>query len=317
MSSIITRKLLHKIGYPNLVEVLTDKLSGTELNTLLLEVLRERTKRASAPGLLKQYQINRFVKPGDLPVLELKEIEVALLRLFKQHSFHPVDLSPVSILGSCSVVGPVDQNKVLSGLRGTEVLADATNAMALHICELKKRKVWAPVSSEKIHFSAIQRHVRTQPITGSGFRPHFKIGCFVTSGLDTGNFRFEKEALFEHMRLMNAVFRNFYHVDDLSFRLLCREGYPDALHLANDIKQHVGKQLPDVSIEIVPKPEKEIGYYKGVQYKVDIRWKDNVYEIADGGFVDWTQQMLENKKERFLISGFGFDFMWRIMKSML
>jgi len=29
--------------------------------------------------------------------------------------------------------------------------------------------------------------------------------------------------------------------------------------------------------------------------------------IADGGFVDWTQRLTGNRKERLLISGFGVD----------
>jgi hypothetical protein len=33
------------------------------------------------------------------------------------------------------------------------------------------------------------------------------------------------------------------------------------------------------------------------------------WEIADGGFVDWTQRLLENKKERLLISGFGLEML--------
>jgi hypothetical protein len=35
-------------------------------------------------------------------------------------------------------------------------------------------------------------------------------------------------------------------------------------------------------------------------------------EIADGGFVDWTQQLLENGKERMLISGFGLELLYKL-----
>ena len=42
--------------------------------------------------------------------------------------------------------------------------------------------------------------------------------------------------------------------------------------------------------------EKEIGYYKGIQYKADIKWGDKTFEIGDGGFVDWTQQFSRIKK---------------------
>lgn len=318
MASIITRKFLDRIGHPELLQILTERLSGTELNSLLLEVFRKKTMRTSAPELLKQYQLNRFVKPADLPVLELKKIEFELLKLFKEAGFEPVELSPVTILGSCSSVAPADQSKILSALRGTEVLADATNAMALHISDLKKRKVWSPKTlSERLRLGTIQRHVRTQSITGKGFTPHFKIGCFVTSGVDTGNFEFEKQALLEHVHLMKRIYENYYRVDQLTFRFLCRSGYADPLRLAEEVKAYVSNNLQETKIEIIEKPDKEIEYYKGIQYKVDIQLKDKIFEIGDGGFVDWTQQILQNKKERFLISGFGFELMHRLINGMI
>jgi hypothetical protein len=50
---------------------------------------------------------------------------------------------------------------------------------------------------------------------------------------------------------------------------------------------------------------------------VDVKVNNKSYEIGDGGFVDWTQQLLQNKKERLLITGFAFDFMYRILKGMV
>jgi hypothetical protein len=47
---------------------------------------------------------------------------------------------------------------------------------------------------------------------------------------------------------------------------------------------------------------------------VDVRINGKTYEIGDGGFVNWTQQFLQNKKERMLSTGFGFEFMHRIQK---
>ena len=318
MSSDVTRQLLEKLRHPELLDLLTKELSGSELNTLLLDVIRNKTKAMSGPELLNKYQLNRFVKPADLPVLELKKTELELLTLFKDHFFEPVELSPVSVLGSCSVVASVDQNKILSALRGTEILADATNAMALHICDLKKRKLWVPDKpTQKLRLSTIQRHVRTQSITATGFTPHFKVGCFVTSGLDTGSFNFEKETLLEQLQLLNAIYKNHYGVQEINFRFLCRSGYSDPFRVANEVKDYVARHKEWLDIEIVENPEKETNYYKGLQYKANIRWKNQIYEIADGGFVDWTQTILQNKKERFLIGGIGFEFMYRVMHGML
>ena len=32
-------------------------------------------------------------------------------------------------------------------------------------------------------------------------------------------------------------------------------------------------------------------------------------EVGDGGFVQWTQHLLGNRKERLLISGIGLDLL--------
>jgi hypothetical protein len=117
----------------------------------------------------------------------------------------------------------------------------------------------------------------------------------------------------EHIALMLRLFRDYYQVDDVRFVFICREGYHNPLALATAVRDFVVQKHGDVVIDIVEKPEKQIGYYKGIQYKVKIRVKGTVYEIGDGGFVDWTQQLLQNKKERMLSTGFGFEFMFRIL----
>ena len=318
MSSVIVKKILDRSGEKDLLRLLSEQLSGTELNSLLLEVFDQMTSKQSPAQLLKQYQLNRFVKPADLPVLELKQIEIDMLKIFQNCLFEPIELSPVAALGTCSIVAPANQKKILSALRGTEVLADATNAIALHISDLKKQKLWPPKTGvEKLRLGTIQRHVRTQSVNAKGFTPHFKIGCLVTSGIDTGNYGFEKEALAEHVVAMKMIFSGFYKVDQLNFRLICRGGYPDSIRLAMEVKKFIQQHNPDTAIDVIETPEKEIGYYKGIQYKVDIKWRDKTFEIGDGGFVDWTQKLLQNKKERLLITGFGFELMYRITRGLL
>ena len=315
MQASIVTKILQRIGQPDLVRLLSEDLAGSELNSLLLEVFKRKTSVLSAPDLLSQYNLNRFVKPADLPPVELKRMELDLLQVFQKFSFQPIELSPVSVLGSCSVVAPADQNKILSALRGTEVLADATNALALHISHCKKTKSEEyKEPAQKIKFGTFQRHIRTQSIQGKGFTPHFKIGCLVTSGLDTGNYEFEKESLADHINVMLATYKEYYKVDEIAFRFLCRSGYETPMELAKRIRDFVVQQHPEINIKIIEHSEKEINYYKGIQYKVDIRIKNKWYEIGDGGFVDWTQQFLQNKKERMLTTGIGFDFMYRILR---
>src|SRR5687767_10391798 len=109
MTPDIVNRILNRINCPDLLSVLKDELSGSELNSILLEVFNQKTLSLSPAELLNQYQANRFVKPADLPVVELKKTELEILQLFQEYSFEPLELSPISILGSCSVVGPANQ----------------------------------------------------------------------------------------------------------------------------------------------------------------------------------------------------------------
>ena len=308
MKSSIVSSILNRIHHPELFGILSDQLSGTELNSILLEVYRQRIQRMAPADVLNQYQHNRFVKPTDLPVIETKRMELDILEHFQGFSFEPLELSPVSILGACSVVAPADQKKILTALRGTEVLADSTNAIALHVCDLKQKKHLTDIT----RFCNIQRQIRTQAISGQGFTPHFRIGCLVTCATDIGNFHFERTALNEHIQVMKDLFLDYYKVDEISFRLLGRDGYPE--RFLEETGEHLRQANPGMSISMTDNSKNETHYYRGIQYKVDILYNGKTYEIADGGFVDWTQHLLQNKKERMLSTGFGFDLMLRILR---
>jgi hypothetical protein len=49
-------------------------------------------------------------------------------------------------------------------------------------------------------------------------------------------------------------------------------------------------------------------YYSGVRLQMYARDQAGTdYFIVDGGFTNWTQQLLSNRKERLLISGMGSE----------
>ncbi|GAB3910130.1 hypothetical protein GCM10028803_49320 [Larkinella knui] len=309
----IVEKILQRINRPELLPILSEELTPSELNSLLLEVFRRQTGRLSPAELLQQYQKNRFVKPADTDFMALHALETRLLQIFETFRFKAVELSPVAPLGCCSVVATADQQKILSALRGTEVLADATNALALHVADLKKSGQWKPVSAtDQLRFSAIQRHVRTPKVAIPGHTQHFKIGCLVSSGRDTGSFEFERESMAEHLAVMTALLRDALQVDALRFKFIRRSGNADG-RLLEQVKNHILQLRNDLVIETETTPSRENQYYKGLQYKILITVRGQEYEIGDGGFVDWTQQLLQNKKERFLITGLGVEMLFRLM----
>jgi len=49
-----------------------------------------------------------------------------------------------------------------------------------------------------------------------------------------------------------------------------------------------------------------IGYYRGFCFKITAENRaGTIYPLADGGSCDWMEQLLCDKKERLLVSGFG------------
>src|SRR4051812_32306128 len=104
-------------------------LSPSESTPLLLELARQQTSRRRPVDVLKQLEHDRFVMPSFLDQRMAHRLDG--LALEAAHEFEAVLLSPVAPLGSCSVVAPSSQDRTLSTSRGSEVVSDPTNMLAL------------------------------------------------------------------------------------------------------------------------------------------------------------------------------------------
>ncbi|HZE82950.1 MAG TPA: hypothetical protein VE035_01515 [Puia sp.] len=325
----IIENIGRKTGVPAIVELLAERLSGSELNSLLLEVFSKKLSGLSPAMLLKQYQGNRFVHPAATDMTGLLALELHALQFLREHRFHPIELSPAAQLGSCCVVTPGDQKKIISAIRNTEIMADATNAIALHIADGKRSGKWrngadpgvdgdgsGGAGDGVIRYCTVHRHVRAQELKGGWHTAHFKIGCLVSSGLDTGSCGFETANLGEHIYALYHLFRDAFGVEKIGVRLWERGGYGSQQLLMDRVASHLAQHMGDIPVvrEAVPGIN---NYYKGIQFKMMIEMKGKVFEIADGGMVDWTQRLLGNRKERLLISGFGLEVMYKLLHGML
>jgi hypothetical protein len=64
----------------------------------------------------------------------------------------------------------------------------------------------------------------------------------------------------------------------------------------------------NVIVEFDQKRETGRGYYCDACYHISVKDSSgNDILLVDGGFTNWTQQLLSNQKERFLISGLGSE----------
>ena len=122
-------------------------------------------------------------------------------------TFQPIQLSPLAPLGTCSVIGLVDQNKVVSATRNMEVLSDATNVLALEGA-LKRKNLLKSNPKDKtcVDLCCAHQMVRAQFFDNSDFAAHFNLFGIVTLGSDKGNFLFEKEALIKHLHFYTDFF---------------------------------------------------------------------------------------------------------------
>jgi hypothetical protein len=317
MNEDFLRRLESGSGIPDLAAILAERLSGADLNSLLLEVFRRKTDRLSAPELLRQYRQNRFVQPAAVDAVGFAEFCLHWLKAARDAGFQPLQLSPVSPLGSCSVFGAVHQNKVMSALRGAELVADATNVLALESAVQRRDQGFPP---EALHFSVVHRHVRAQEVPKvPGFSAHFSILGLTSAGRDTGSFAFEKENLLRHIAFYKTFFEEKLDLAPVKIRLKSLDADGMENRLVRSVASFLQETEPAWPVEIIESQQSEQAYYRGLQFKIVIpnpggtTTQHPEFEIADGGFTDWTQRLSQNAKERLLISGMGLELLYKML----
>jgi hypothetical protein len=194
----IAEAIARRAGNEELTRILVDELPGSELASLLLHVMRERSRPVTWADALRLVERNGLVRADTADARVLTELDARAFAAAE--GFDAVELSPVAPFGVNALTG-IDQNNVLTATRGTEVLADPTIAMALECARRRKRDGRAGV----VRLAASHRLIRMQPFDDPGFSRHFRLFALVTAGRDTGDERFEQEALREQLSVWLAL----------------------------------------------------------------------------------------------------------------
>ena len=313
MSDKIVERIVREVGVKDLVERLSEGLSPSDLQSLLIAVYRRRAELLAPRDLVNQYQHNRFVQPSHASPTTLLEFDRLAYSLLPP-AFEPVELSPVAPLGVCSAVSTVSQNNIVSTIRNTEVASDLTNVLALE-CARRRRlarrgDVRAP---DRAKLCASHRLLRAQRFEGPASFPHFRIFGLCTAGRDEGSFKFETDALTEqidfYVRLLNAADRLGYTVEDVRvFVTALDERRLGVLQI--DVLDVLSSRFPGTGFGFDHDRQSGRGYYVDTCFGIYARnQSDTDYFLVDGGFTTWTQQLLSNRKERLLISGMGSERM--------
>jgi hypothetical protein len=306
MDDPILRRILRQTGDPRLVETLAHRLSLTDLQSLLLAVYRERAMSRRPSDLLALFAENAFVRPAGPPPAAFMEFDRLAFELLPG-GFEALELSPLCPLGTHSAVAPVSQNNVVTTVRNTELCADATNVLAL---ECARRRAGRP-SASAVRLCASHRQVRGQRFNEPGAYQHFKVLALCTAGRDTGDFRFEAEALIEHIdfyiRLLDACPRLELRPSNVRTNFAVHE---DGLRdwVRDRILAELASRHPRCSFGWAADSLSGHGYYTRLRFMIEAAAPaGTVFLIADGGFTDWTRRLLSDGKERLLASGIGTE----------
>jgi hypothetical protein len=307
----ILRRIDRRLGVPGLADLLAEQLAPTDLQSLLLAVSRRRAARTRPVDLLRRYESDRFVHPSAVDPAALLALEL----LAQEHlpaGFEPLALSPVCPLGSVAALTSVDQHSVLATTRGSEVVSDPTNVLALE-CAVRRRTLLSAErgSRERVRLAAVHRAVRGQVWDDAAFSQHFALLGLCTAGRDEGAFRFESEALVEHLgfytRLLGSLGADRLAPGSLRVEVTPIDRAREAALLGMVIEP-LAAAFPDATFTLDLERERALDYYCDACLRITAETAaGELLELADGGFTDWTQQLLGNRKERLLISGIGLE----------
>lgn len=273
-------------------EQLAAKLPGSELQSLLLEVMHRRAAARTPHDVLAQYRRDRFVRPSYVDQRESIEIDRHLLAA--ADGFEAIELSPVTPLGTSSTMGPTDQHKVLSALRATEVVSDPTNVLALECAERLRA---APDTA--VHFATSQRVIRAQAVPDRpGFAAHFRIFCLASAGRETKDHAFAVAALTRQITtIQRALDRIEQHGYAFGARRIDILATTERSALADRVAAAVGGEREQL----------EHPYYNGgVRYMFWVTTPGGEsIPLIDGGLFDWVAKLTTNRRNVYVTTGMG------------
>lgn len=311
MNEGLIARIEREAGIPNLLEVLTERLEPTDLQSLLLEVYANLARTTSPRRVLEQYEKNRFVAPSSADPRMLVEVERLAWSLLPT-GYIPLELSPLCPLGTNAAVATVSQNKVVSTIRNTEVVADSTNVLALE-CAIRRRRLHgvAGRTREPVLLAASQRHTRAQVFKEPGLSAHFRILSMCAAGRDEGSLHFESRELVEqiafYIRLVQEAAQLGYHWRQIRVAVT---GFTAALsaRLEDQVLRPLSDRFPNAHCHLEPTRSSGRGYYDGVCYKLFATDESaQEIELADGGLTNWTRRLLSDNKERLVVSGLSLE----------
>ncbi len=272
-------------------ERLEVSLPATDLQSLLMSVAAARAARVRPADVVARWRQDRFVQPSACDPRQVSLVEARLWQLLPD-AFAGIELSPVAPLGSCTAVAPVSQNRVVTTMRLSEVVADSTNALAI---EAAIRRL-DQAADGQLHLAAAHRQLRAQTFA-PGAAAHFRLFALVSSARDSGSARTEIDLLGRHLAFWTAVLETVPHRQP-QIELTV---FDQPVLAAKVAKTILATRLSDI-VQVLEDPSRlhGRGYYSALAMRLAADAGE--LELGDGGLTTWTAELTGNAKERCLVS---------------
>jgi hypothetical protein len=273
-------------------------MTTTDLQTLLLSVARGRASRVKPSDVLRRWREDRFVRPSGCQPSAMAALESRLWQLLPAE-FEGIELSPLVPLGTCSALGAVSQNRIVTTARWSEVLSDSSNALAIEAADRRLRRAGGAV-----HLAASHRQMRAQRFP-AGMSAHFKLFALVSTARDGGSGVVQARLLTLHLGYWRRVLATLVpsSMSQLHFTVIddpvMRERITDSV-----LPALATMDRGDDGVTVIEEPDREQGrgYYVGAALRITVRHAGRVVDLGDGGFTTWTAQLMNDAKERCLVS---------------
>ena len=269
-------------------------MPASEVWSLLLSVLRERAEHRTARALTEQWERDRFVQLSYIDQRTLIDLDSHLLAAAAD--FEAVELSPLAPLGATSSVALTTQNRVVSTVRGTEVVSDPTNVLAL---ESARRLREDP--ARIVRFCTSHRCVRAQAVPKvPGFAAHFRMFCMSSAAHERKDQAFVTEALLHHIRThlqaLDRLEQHGYRFPNRRVRLLATEQRAP-------LARRIAESIEGVPVALEPLEQQ---YYDGLRFMISANSvSGGDIPLIDGGAFNWLHELAANHKLVFVASAIG------------
>ncbi|HEX4972231.1 MAG TPA: hypothetical protein VFV69_14335 [Steroidobacteraceae bacterium] len=269
-------------------------MPASEVWSLLLSAMRERAEHRTPGALAQQWASDRFVQLSYIDQRTLLDLDSQLLAAAPE--FEAVELSPLAPLGTCSSIALTTQNRVVSTARGTEVVSDPTNVLALESARRLRED-----QTQIVRLCTSHRCVRAQEVPKvPGFAAHFRMFCMTTAGHERTDQEFVTDALTQHIR---AHLRGLDRLEQHGYRFPNRR----VRLLSTEEREPLAKRI-ESALEGVPVTMEglEKRYYDGLRFMISAHTAagDDI-PLIDGGAFDWLHKLASNRKLVFVASAIG------------